>query len=84
MSSTSTAFTDKRPALLLLTRMEVAHPLLPLKMQFDCMPTPMVTSGQQCDWRVCPMPGAWSNAWRALEELGVADEVRKGHLAQTK
>lgn len=28
--------------------------------------------------------GAWSNAWRALEELGVADAVRKGHIAQKK
>ena len=28
--------------------------------------------------------GANSNAWRALEELGVADEVRKGHIAQTR
>ncbi len=28
--------------------------------------------------------GAFSNAWRALEELGVADDVRKGHLSQER
>ena len=30
------------------------------------------------------LAGAWSNAWRALEELGVADAVRKGHIAQNR
>ena len=28
--------------------------------------------------------GAFSNAWRALEELGVADDVRKGHISQER